>query len=313
MFWIPGSPGMVASALVRLCQSKCLDAITTTRSDVDCLDSRAVRDFIDRTRPDIIVIAAAKVGGIHANNTQRADFIWENLTIAANIIHAAHIAHVHRVVALGSSCIYPRHCEQPMQERHLLSGSLEPTNEPYAVAKIASIKMIESFNHQYGHRWLSLMPTNLYGPGDNYHPLNSHVLPAMIRRFHEAKERKDPTITLWGTGVAKREFLHVDDLATACLHAIDHGDEVSALPGSFLNVGSGDEVSIQSLALTIKKIVGYEGQIVWDASKPDGMLRKLLDSSIINRLSWFPSIDLESGIKSTYATFLHGDGRGIHA
>ena len=248
-------------------------------------------------------LAAAKVGGIHANNTYRAQFLTENLIIALNIMEAARLNGVKKLLFLGSSCIYPRMCPQPMKEEHLLSGPLEPTNEPYAIAKIAGVKLVESYNHQYGLGWLSAMPTNMYGPGDNYDLANSHVLPALIRKFHEAKERGHAPVSLWGTGTALREFMHVDDLADACGYLMEH---VSAGEASMdlYNVGSGAEVSIRELAALVQRVVGHQGEIQWDASKPDGTPRKLLDSSRLAARGWKPRISLEEGLQRTYGDFL---------
>lgn len=307
--WVAGHAGLVGSAVVRILERQGVKALIADRSQVDCTDQAQVRSFVHRERPRAIVLAAAKVGGIHANNTKRADFIWSNLMVAGCVVEAAHAAGVEKVLVLGSSCIYPRLCPQPMREEYLLSGALEPTNEPYAVAKIAGLKMVEAFNHQHGHRWCSLMPTNLYGPNDNYDLDNSHVLPALIRRFHEAKMAGNVVVTLWGTGTAKREFLHVDDLAGACLYALKHSDAIAALPGAFVNVGSGEEVSIRDLALAVQKAVGHQGEIRWDSSKPDGTPRKFLDCSRIHALGWRHRIGLDEGLARTYADFLAGHAR----
>jgi GDP-L-fucose synthase len=307
--WVAGAAGLVGSAVVRVLASRGVQAMVTTRAEVDCTDQVAVRGFIARAKPQVIILAAAKVGGIHANNTQRADFIWSNMMVAGNVVEAAHRCGVDKVLVLGSSCIYPRMCPQPMREEHLLSGALEPTNEPYAVAKIAGLKLVEAFNHQYGHRWCSLMPTNLYGPNDNYDLNNSHVLPALIRRFHVARLAGDVPVTLWGTGTAKREFLHVDDLAEACIYAIEHTEVIAALPGSFVNVGSGEEVSIRDLALAVQRAVGHRGEIRWDTSKPDGTPRKFLDCSRVHALGWRHRIGLDDGLRRTYCDFLAGRAR----
>lgn len=309
--WVAGHAGLVGSAVVRALDRRGITALIVARSQVDCTDQAQVRDFVQRERPDAIVLAAAKVGGIHANNTQRADFIWSNLMVAGCVVEAAHAAGVGRLLVLGSSCIYPRLCHQPMREEHLLSGALEPTNEPYAVAKIAGLKLVEAFNQQYGHRWCSLMPTNLYGPNDNYDLDNSHVLPALIRRFHEAKSAGNAPVTLWGTGTAKREFLHVDDLAEACLYALEHNEVIASLPGSFVNVGSGEEVPIRDLALAVQKAVGHTGEIRWDTSRPDGTPRKFLDCSRIHALGWRHRIGLDEGLARTYADFLSGRARNV--
>lgn len=307
--WVAGHGGLVGSAVVRALGRHGVTALVASRKQVDCTDQAQVRAFVQKERPDAIVLAAAKVGGIHANNTQRAEFIWSNLMVAGCVVEASHAVGVGRLLVLGSSCIYPRLCPQPMREEYLLSGALEPTNEPYAIAKIAGLKLVEAFNHQYGHHWCSLMPTNLYGPNDNYDLENSHVLPALIRRFHEAKVDGNRTVILWGTGTAKREFLHVDDLAEACLYALDHNEVISSLPGAFVNVGSGEEVPIRDLALAVQKAVGHTGEIRWDTSKPDGTPRKFLDCSRIHALGWRHRIGLDEGLTRTYQDFLAGRAR----
>jgi GDP-L-fucose synthase len=309
--WVAGSNGMVGSAVVRALTARGLAPIATTRAEVDCTDPASVRAFLAKAKPQGIVLAAAKVGGIHANNTQRADFIWANLMVAATVIEAAHRAGISHVLNLGSSCIYPRLCPQPMKEEHLLTGALEPTNEPYAVAKIAGLKLIESFNQQYGHQWCSVMPTNLYGPFDNYDLNNSHVLPAMLRKFHEAAQDGHRPVTVWGNGTALREFLHVDDMAAACVFAMERQAQIAVLPGAFANVGSGSEITIRTLAETVQRVVGHRGEIVWDASKPNGTPRKLLDSSRLLGLGWQPRHSLESGLAHTYAAFQAGQTRGM--
>lgn len=307
--WVAGHSGLVGSAVVRVLANQGISALTASRAEVDCTDQGSVRAFVARERPDGIILAAAKVGGIHANNTQRADFIWSNMMVAGTVVEAAHRYSVEKLLVLGSSCIYPRMCPQPMREEHLLTGALEPTNEPYAVAKIAGLKLVEAFNHQHGHRWCSLMPTNLYGPNDNYDLGNSHVLPALIRRFHEAKLAGNMPVTLWGTGTANREFLHVDDLAEACFFALEHSNAIAGLPGAFVNVGSGQEVAIRDLALAVQKAVGHQGEIRWDTSKPDGTPRKFLDCSRIHALGWRHRIGLDEGLARTYADFLAGRAR----
>ncbi len=298
--YVSGHRGMVGSAIVRKLDSLGYEEIeTSTRAELDLTDQTAVRRFYELERPDAVVIAAAKVGGIGANSTYPADFIYENLAIATNQIHAAYEFGVKRLLFLGSSCIYPKQAPQPIPEDCLLTSELEPTNEPYAIAKIAGLKMCQYYRKQYGVMFHSLMPTNLYGPGDNYHLENSHVLPALIRKFHEAKENGDPEVVMWGTGTPLREFLHVDDLADASLFLMGLDN-----PPDWVNVGSGDEVSIRQLAESVKNAVGYEGTIVQDLEKPDGTPRKLMDNSLLNRLGWTREIDLDSGIKRTYESFL---------
>ncbi|MDG2167402.1 MAG: GDP-L-fucose synthase [Opitutales bacterium] len=298
--YVSGHRGMVGSALVRKLDSLGYEKIEiSTRDELDLTDQTAVRRFYELEKPDAVVIAAAKVGGIGANSTYPADFIYENLVIATNQIHAAYEFGVKRLLFLGSSCIYPKQAPQPMPENCLLTSELEPTNEPYAIAKIAGLKMCQYYRKQHGVMFHSLMPTNLYGPGDNYHLENSHVLPALIRKFHEAKENGDPEVVMWGTGSPLREFLHVDDLADASLFLMGLEN-----PPDWVNVGSGDEVSIRQLAESVKEAVGYEGTIVQDLEKPDGTPRKLMDNSLLNSLGWTRAIDLGSGIKRTYESFL---------
>lgn len=294
--YVAGHRGMVGSALVRALQERGYENILTrTREALDLTDQRAVRSFFKETQPDLVYLAAAKVGGIHANNTYRAQFLYENLLIEANAIHAAHEFGVKKLLFLGSSCIYPKHAEQPMKESALLTGALEPTNEPYAVAKIAGIQLCETYREQYGCNFISAMPTNLYGPGDNYDLANSHVLPALLRKFHVAKTQGKAHVEIWGSGRPKREFLHVDDLATACLHLMDEYNE-----SGWVNVGTGEDLSIQELAELIAEIVGFQGALKFDPTKPDGTPRKLLDVSKIHRLGWKASIPLEAGIRSVY-------------
>lgn len=313
--FVAGHRGMVGSAIVRRLRTfgEC-DLVFRNHSELDLTDQSAVKVFFDEERPEQVFMAAAKVGGIHANNTYPAEFIYDNLMVEANVIDAAHRSGVERLLFLGSSCIYPRMAPQPMTEDMLLSGHLEPTNEAYAVAKIAGIKLCESYNRQYGCDFRSVMPTNLYGPGDNYHPENSHVIPALIRRFHEAKASAAPTITIWGTGTPMREFLYVDDMAAACVHVLNLPREVydaHTLPQqSLINVGYGSDVSIAELARLVGKVVGYRGEIVFDTSKPDGTPRKLMDSGRLRGLGWAPSIDLEAGLEATYADFVAGAVRG---
>lgn len=356
IIYIAGHRGMVGSALVRTLQSQGYDnLITRTHAELDLTSQSAVNAFFANENIDCVILAAAKVGGIHANNTYRADFIYENLMIEANVIHAAHKAGIQRLLFLGSSCIYPAQCPQPMKEEHLLSGYLEPTNEPYAIAKIAGINLCESYNRQYGTQYRAVMPTNLYGPNDNFDLEKSHVLPAMIRKFHLAKlalnkdikaiekdealsgtipddikaaiglqndatfnPNKSPSVILWGTGVSRREFLHVDDMAEACVHVMtipynryieacqataefkDHGIESV----SHINVGYGQEVTILQLSEIIKDVVGYEGEIIWDSTMPDGMARKLMDTTRLTQAGWTRRIELTEGIRQAYQWYL---------
>lgn len=297
---------MVGSALVRaLAQRGCKAVITAGRTELDLVRQEAVEAFMTRHRPDMVVVAAAKVGGIHANATYPADFIYENLMIAANCIQAAYRAGVKRLLFLGSSCIYPRLAPQPMPEDCLLTGPLEPTNEAYAVAKIAGLKLCQHYRAQHGVLFHSAMPTNLYGPGDNYHPGNSHVIPALIRRFHEAKVKDLPSVTVWGTGAPRREFLHVDDLAEGCLHLLQLDN-----PPDWINLGCGTDVSIRELAELVKDTVGYAGELAFDVTKPDGTPRKLLDVSRMKALGWMPRIPLSDGLRGAYADFQHALASG---
>ncbi|MCL4145538.1 UNVERIFIED_CONTAM: hypothetical protein GTU68_065152 [Idotea baltica] len=290
---------MVGQAVVRqLPNSETL--VTRTRDQLDLCNQAAVFDFLASEKPDAIVFAAAKVGGIHANNSYPAEFIFQNLSMATNVIHGAYLAGVKRLLFLGSTCIYPKMAPQPMPESCLLSGPLESTNEAYALAKIAGLKMCQHYRHQYGVIYHSAMPTNLYGPGDNYHPENSHVLPALIRRFHEAKQSNSPEVTVWGTGTPRREFLHVDDLAGAILHLLQVDN-----PDDWVNVGWGEDISIAELAELIAKTVGYRGNIIFDASKPNGTPVKRTDTSRINATGWQPSIKLPDGLERTYDDFLN--------
>lgn len=298
--YVAGHRGMVGSALVRNLQSKgYTNILTRTRAALDLLDQAAVRDFLEQERPEYIFVAAARVGGIYANNTYGADFIYENLAVEANVINGAHRAGVDRLCFLGSSCIYPRDCPQPIKEEYLLTGPLEPTNEPYAIAKIAGVKMCESYNRQYGRRYISVMPTNLYGANDNYDLNNSHVLPALIRKTHEAKIRGESELNVWGSGKPMREFLFVDDLADACVFLM----EADVGEGLF-NVGTGEDVTIRELAETVMSVVGFEGKIVFDASKPDGTPRKLLNVSRMRNLGWQARTALRDGIALAYADFV---------
>ena len=307
--FVAGHNGMVGSAICRKLQQQLdVNIITRTRKELDLFDQSAVHEFMNLEKPDEVILAAAKVGGIHANKTYPAEFIYENLQIQNNIIHASHIHDVQKLLFLGSSCIYPRQVQQPMRENAILTGILEPTNEPYAIAKIAGIKMCESYNRQYGRDYRSVMPTNLYGPGDNYHPENSHVVPALIRRFHEAKQNDLNEVVVWGTGTPKREFLYVDDMAEASLFIHNLDQEIFlALTQPMLsqiNVGTGTDVTIKELAIEIKEVVGFDGAIVFDCTKPDGTLRKLMDVSLLSELGWSASISLKSGLKLSYADFL---------
>ncbi|MBP6850008.1 MAG: GDP-L-fucose synthase [Rhodoferax sp.] len=293
---VTGARGMVGSALVRRLKSLGHSNILAPgRSELDLLDQRAVHAYLGAERPDYLFIAAAKVGGIQANNQFRADFIYQNLLIEANLIHGAHLAGVQRLMFLGSSCIYPRDCPQPIREEYLLTGALEPTNEPYAIAKIAGIKLCESYNRQYARQYVSVMPTNLYGPNDNYDLANSHVLPALLRKAHDARLRGDATYTVWGSGTPKREFLYVDDLADACVHLMERGYD-----GELVNIGTGVDVTIRELAETVMDVVGFTGDIVFDASKPDGTPRKLLDVSRLKSLGWAARTQLREGIRQAY-------------
>ncbi|EIM96459.1 GDP-L-fucose synthase [Burkholderia sp. YR290] len=299
--YVAGHRGMVGSALVRNLQAKgYTNILTRTRAELDLLDQPAVRAFLEAERPDYIFVAAAKVGGIYANNTYGADFIFENLAVEANIINGAHRAGIDRLCFLGSSCIYPRDCPQPIKEEYLLTGPLEPTNEPYAIAKIAGVKMCESYNRQYGRRYVSVMPTNLYGANDNYDLNNSHVLPALIRKTHEAKARGDSELVVWGSGKPMREFLFVDDLADACVFLMESG-----VSEGLFNVGTGQDVTIRELAETVMSVVGFDGKIVFDASKPDGTPRKLLNVERMRELGWQATTSLREGIAEAYADFLN--------
>ncbi|MBD3375882.1 NAD-dependent epimerase/dehydratase family protein [candidate division KSB1 bacterium] len=298
--YIAGHRGMVGSALVRRLESDGYHhLILRTRDELDLLHQSAVFDFFQREKPDFVFLAAAHVGGILANDTYRAQFIYENLQIQNNVIHAAYRSDVKKLLFLGSSCIYPKFAPQPIPEDALLSGVLEKTNEPYAIAKIAGIKTCEAYWDQYGCRFFSVMPSNLYGPHDNFDLETSHVLPALIRKFHDAKMRNDPSVTVWGTGKPRREFLHVDDLADACIFLMQQYDRKE-----FLNIGTGKDIPIAELAELIKQIVGFKGKIVYDHSKPDGTPRKLLDVTRLHSLGWHPRTDLESGLKMTLEWFL---------
>ncbi len=300
---------MVGSAIVRKLKADCFNNIVVrTHSELDLTNQKAVDIFFEKERPDQVYLAAAKVGGIHANNTYPAEFIYENLMVQNNVVHAAWQHGVQKLLFLGSSCIYPRMVEQPMRESDLLTGTLEPTNEPYAIAKIAGIKLCESYNRQYGVDYRSVMPTNLYGPGDNYHSENSHVIPALIRRFHEAKVLNKPDVMIWGTGSPKREFLYVDDMAEASVHLMNLDKSIyeshTEPMQSHINVGYGDDVTIKELAEAVGKVVGYLGNISFDNTKPDGTPRKWMDSSRLNLLGWKPKVDLKNGLEKAYQDFI---------
>ena len=298
--FVAGHRGMVGSAIVRrLKASGYTNIITRSRSELDLLDQSAVKAFMAEQKPDYLFIAAAKVGGIQANNVYRADFIYQNLVIETNLIGAAHEAGVQRLMFLGSSCIYPKLAPQPLKEDCLLTGPLEPTNEPYAIAKIAGIKLCEAFNQQFGRQYISVMPTNLYGPNDNYDLNNSHVLPALIRKAHEAKLRGDAELVVWGTGTPMREFLYADDLADACVYLMEQGYD-----GPLVNIGTGTDVTIRELAETVVKVVGFEGKLTFDTSKPDGTPRKLMDVSRLNGLGWKARTELAAGISLAYSDYL---------
>ncbi|MEO1797112.1 MAG: GDP-L-fucose synthase [Pseudomonadota bacterium] len=311
--YIAGHRGMVGGAILRRLQARQdagddLELLVRTHGELDLSNQAAVRDFMQAERPDVVILAAAKVGGIHANNTYPADFIYENLMIECNVIHQAFEAGVTKLLQLGSSCIYPRAVEQPMAEDALLTGVLEPTNEPYAIAKIAGIKLCESYNRQHGVDYRSVMPTNLYGPGDNFHPENSHVLPALIRRFHEAREAGAPEVVIWGSGKPMREFLHVDDMAEASLFVLELEKpvyEANTQPMlSHINVGTGTDVTIMELAQMVAEVTGFAGRVGNDPSKPDGTMRKLMDVSRLADMGWTAKIDLKDGIRETYGWFL---------
>ncbi len=309
--FVAGHRGMVGAAIVRHLHAMGHrdNLLLRTHAELDLTDQAAVASFMQENRPHVVILAAAKVGGIHANNTYPADFIYQNLMMECNVIHQAFLTGVERLLFLGSSCIYPRLAPQPMQENALLTGALEPTNEPYAIAKIAGIKLCESYNRQHGTDYRSVMPTNLYGPCDNFHPENSHVMPALIRRFHEAKLQGLHEVVIWGSGSPRREFLHVDDMAAASLFVL--GLEKSAYQAntaamlSHINVGSGDDITIADLAKLIAEVVNYEGQIVFDHSKPDGAPRKLMDVSLLARMGWHPSIALKDGIRNAYQWYVN--------
>jgi GDP-L-fucose synthase len=316
--YVAGHRGMVGSSIVRNLRAKgCTNIITRTHAEMNLTDQLVVKNFFEQERPDQVYLAAAKVGGIHANNTFPAEFIYENLMVQNNVIHQAFFSGVKKLLFLGSSCIYPKLVPQPMSEDALMTGKLEATNEPYAVAKIAGIKMCESYNRQYGTShgvdYRSVMPTNLYGPGDNYHPENSHVIPALIRRFHEAKINKAPQVFIWGTGTPMREFLYVDDMAAASIFVMEldkaiYDEQVEPMQ-NYINVGYGSDVTITELARVAANVIGFHGEIAFDSSKPDGTPKKLMDSSRLNRMGWRPKVGLEQGLAIAYQEFLRGNER----
>jgi GDP-L-fucose synthase len=301
--YVAGHRGLVGSAILRRLEAAGYrNLVTRTHAELDLLDQAAVKAFLEAERPDAVVLAAAKVGGIVANNTYRAQFIYENLAIQNNVIHGAYLAGVQRLLFLGSSCIYPKLAPQPLKEEHLLTGLLEPTNEPYAIAKIAGIKLCAAYNSQYGTDYIAAMPTNMYGPGDNYDLQNSHVLPALIRKMHEAKVSDLPEVEIWGSGQPRREFLYSDDLADACVFLLENAS--ASTIGEFVNVGCGEDVTISELAELAARVVGFRGQLVYDRSKPDGTPRKLMDVSRIRATGWAPKVSLETGIALAYQDFL---------
>lgn len=302
--YVTGHNGMVGSALVRRLKQDGIDVLTAGRSDVDLRDQASVRTFMGQRKPDIVIIAAAKVGGIHANDTMPADFIYDNMMIAANLIEASHQADVQKLLFLGSSCIYPRMASQPINEDSLLTGLLEPTNEWYAIAKIAGIKLCQAYRKQHGRDYISCQPTNLYGPNDNFNLASSHVLPALLRKAHEAKLADAPSMEVWGSGTPRREFLHVDDMADACVFLLRNYSDATPL-----NVGCGEDITIGNVAELIKETVGYSGAIVYDRSKPDGTPRKLLDTDRINSMGWRPSVSLREGLKGYYSWFLEHEAQ----
>ena len=304
--FVAGHRGMVGSALCRALAGEGCTILTAGRSTLDLTDQRAVGDWLAREVPDVVVVAAAKVGGIKANDTYPADFLYENLMIEANLIHAAHVAGIERLLFLGSSCIYPKFAEQPIREDSLMTGPLEPTNEWYAVAKIAGIKLCDAYRRQHGRHYISAMPTNLYGPGDNYHPENSHVVPALLRRFHAAREAGAESVTLWGTGTPRREFLHADDLAAALVVLLKRFDGAGPI-----NVGYGDDLPIRELAGLVAEVTGFGGAIETDPSKPDGTPRKLLDSTRMHALGWQPKIALREGLEDAYRWFLENEKAAV--
>jgi GDP-L-fucose synthase len=311
--YVAGHRGMVGSAIHRALQQRGhRNLVTRTHQELDLGEQAAVRQFFAAEKPEVVVLAAARVGGIHANDVYRADFIYDNLMIECNVIREAHRAGVQRLLFLGSSCIYPKFAPQPMPESALLTGALEPTNQPYAIAKIAGIELCDAFNRQHGTDFRAAMPTNLYGPGDNFDLQNSHVIPALLRKFHEASQRQAPSVTVWGTGSPRREFLHVDDLADACLFLLERSrDEWRALKTTHVNIGCGEDLPIRELVDLVRAITGFTGKVEYDTSKPDGTPRKLLDIALIKRLGWKPRIDLREGVAETYRWFVehHAEAR----
>ncbi|MFH1673767.1 MAG: GDP-L-fucose synthase [Pseudomonadota bacterium] len=304
--YIAGHRGLVGSAIVRkLSGLGFSNLVCRTHKELDLTRQKDVEDFFDSVRPEYVFLAAARVGGILANSTYPAEFIYSNLVIQTNVIHAAYRFGVKKMLFLGSSCIYPKLCPQPIKEEYLLDGKLEPTNEPYAVAKIAGIKICQAYNREYGTNFISVMPTNLYGPGDNFDLRNSHVIPALIRKFHEAKKGAENKVVIWGSGTPRREFLHVDDLADACMFLMSHYND-----SKIINIGSGTDITIRDFALLIKDIVGFEGELTFDISKPDGTPRKLLDVTKIKQLGWTPKIDLKEGIRQTYEWYVGSEVGG---
>jgi GDP-L-fucose synthase len=297
--YVAGHRGLVGSAIIRAVEAEGKHTwIGRIRSELDLLDRKAVFEFVASEKPDAIIVAAAKVGGIHANNTYPVQFLSENMQIETNLMDAAHAAGIEKLLFLGSSCVYPKLAQQPIKEEYLLTGELEKTNEAYALAKISGLKLVQAYRKQYGHNWISAMPTNMYGPGDNFDPESSHVLPALIRKFHDAKVSGATSVTLWGTGSPRREFLHSDDLGRACLFLFENYDDDLAI-----NVGVGEDISVKDLAELIREIVGFDGAIEWDTSRPDGTPRKLLDVSRLTKLGWEPSIPLRRGIEETYSWY----------
>ena len=316
--YVAGHRGLAGSALLRQLQARgCTNVLTRTHAELDLIDPQAVAQFFQAQRPEVVLLAAAKVGGILANDTYPAEFIRDNLAIQANVIHEAFRAGVKELLFLGSSCIYPRDCPQPIREEYLLTGPLEPTNRPYAIAKIAGIEMCWAYNRQYGTRYLCAMPTNLYGPGDNYDLQTSHVLPALIRKFHEAKVRNAAAVTVWGSGRPRREFLHSDDMAAACVHLLDNAQAVQAALGTgrppLVNVGCGEDLTIAELAEQVRAVVGARGEIAYDTSKPDGTPQKLLDISLVRSFGWRPRIPLAEGLRITYQAFLRQQPAVAHS
>ena len=320
--YVAGHRGLVGSALMRNLQAKgYTNLLTRTHTELDLTDQAEVREFFEQEKPEFVFLAAAKVGGIHANNTYPAEFIHQNLAVQSNVIHECWHNNVQRLMFLGSSCIYPRDCPQPMKEEYLLSGPLEATNRPYALAKIAGIEMFWSYNRQYGTRYLAVMPTNLYGPGDNYHPENSHVIPALIRKFHEAKVNNVPTVSVWGSGTPKREFMYSEDMADACIYLMNLPDEQfipllgqdrnDGLP-PLMNIGVGHDITIKELAETVKEVVGFNGEIVFDSSKPDGTMRKLMNVDRLNSMGWHPSMPFATGMRLAYQDFMEGEHDATH-